>query len=76
MNILIPQLKPPHQALVWAVVSNHPYYPNIEFFATEDEAIVHAKNEIKALHDEEGPHDESSVSVLKVQSIASIKTCY
>lgn len=61
---------------LWAMLSNHPYYPSIEYFATEAEALVAAREEIKDMHREGAHHDDSTVSVARVTAHARIHTDY
>lgn len=69
-------LAPAVGSAVWAMISNHPYYPSIDFFATEEEARTAAANEIKDMHAPDGHHNESSVSVARIVAHAQIKTHY
>lgn len=71
-----PKLETPPKDKPWAMVSNHPFYPSIEFFKTEAEAIKAANEEIEDMHSENGRHEECSVIVLKVEHFASIRTDY
>ena len=71
-----PKLTAPQSGAEWAVVSNHPFYPRIYFFASESKAVAYAEQEISDMHDPTGVYDESSVSVVRVASIAQITTVY
>lgn len=72
----LPALAVPTGSAAWAMISNHPFYPSIYFFATEEEARTAATKEIEEMHEHDGHHDESSVSVARIVSHAQIKTEY
>ena len=75
MTPQFPTLAQPQETVRWAMISDHPYYPSIEYFATEQEARLAADQEIQDMHFNEG-HHESSVSVACIISQAPIRTGY
>lgn len=78
MNIKeTPVLGAPAIDELWAMISKHPFYPRIELFSTEVEAVDAAKAEISDMHNtEEELHDDSYVSVARVMLKANINTVY
>jgi hypothetical protein len=61
---------------MWAMVSDHAYYPSISFFPSEDAATAAAGKEIAYMHAPDGDLVENSVSVVRVVGRALIKTKY
>lgn len=60
----------------WIVATDHPYYPEVEYFDDEARARAHAAEQIAFYHTETGIHDESRVTVARVEQMWAIRTDY
>lgn len=69
-------LAAPNGSESWVVITDHPYYPEADYFPTEDEARRYAETQIAKHHTEAGIHEESLVCIARVVALAQIKTDY
>lgn len=76
MNVK-PVLQNPESENAWVVVCKHPYYPEVDYFKTEAEAMEYAQVQIESHHSLDGrAADKSCVSVAKVSAHVGILTIY
>lgn len=63
------------QSKRFVMVSNHPYYPSVQYFATKAEAESEAEKERETMHEPSGDKN-SQVFVAEVVTMHEIKTSY
>lgn len=61
--------------LQWAMVSNHPYYPSVQLFETEEQAWAAGQAEYKDMHAEDG-RCEGYILIAKISSKLDMTTHY
>lgn len=60
---------------MWVMVSDHPYYPSVKYFKTEEGASDAANKEIENMAEPDGSK-YSKVIVAKIEQLTKIKTHY